>query len=94
MDSRFPIVLALVLFGVGGATAEPAPFRIAGLPRDDALTIRESPDASGAAVARVPVGRRVLGFGCTDDTPTGRTWCRVKFGDAVGWARRRYLAPD
>jgi uncharacterized protein YraI len=36
----------------------------------------------------------VLGFGCTNETPSGLTWCRVKFDRTLGWARRRYLTPD
>ncbi|WP_430911830.1 SH3 domain-containing protein [Methylobacterium sp. sgz302541] len=69
-------------------------FRVDGLPYGDSLTIRETPDASAAAVGQIPVGRRVLGFGCTNDTPSATTWCRVRFGRALGWARRRYLAPE
>lgn len=76
------------------AMAEPEQFRVSGLPRDEALSIRETPDAGAAALGQIPVGRRVLGFGCTTDTPSGLTWCRVKFGPVVGWARRRYLTPD
>lgn len=69
-------------------------YRVEGLRADDGLTIRQTPDASAEAVGQIPVGRRVTGFGCTNDTPSGTTWCRVKFGRALGWARRRYLAPD
>jgi uncharacterized protein YraI len=76
------------------AWAAPEGFRVDGLPRDETLTIREAPDAEAPAVAEVPVGRRLIGFACTTDTPSGRTWCRVKYGRSVGWARRRYLAPD
>ena len=91
--------LAFIFFvafalGAAPALAEPEPFRIDGLPRGGALTIRESPDAGAPAIEEVPVGRRVLGFGCTTDTPSGHTWCRVKYGASVGWARRRYLTPD
>ncbi len=46
---------------------------------------------------RVPIGEirsRALVFGCTNDTPSRTTWCRVKAGRALGWARRRYLAPE
>ena len=85
---------AALIVGVSAARAEPEPFRVSGLPRFDALTIREGPDAGAAPLGEIAVGRRVLGFGCTADTPTGNTWCRVKFGPTVGWARRRYLTPD
>lgn len=78
----------------GGARAEPEAFRIDGLPPGDALTIREEPDAGARALDEVPVGRRLLGFGCTNDTPSKLTWCRVRTGRVVGWARRRYLTPD
>ncbi len=88
-----PAVLALSL-AAERVQAEPEGFRIDGLPRDDALTIRETPDAGAAALGEIPAGRRVLGFGCTKDTPSGLTWCRVKFGRVIGWARRRYLTPD
>ena len=89
----FPAAAAL-LASLGPALAEPQSFRVEGLPRGGFLSIRESPDADSAALAEIPVGRRLTGFGCTNDTPSGNTWCRVKFGRAVGWARRRYLTPD
>jgi hypothetical protein len=70
-------------------------FRVTEIRRGDSLSIRERPDADGAVVARIPANtRHVRGFGCTNETPSGHTWCRVKYGDAVGWARRRYLAPE
>lgn len=89
-----PILTALILLAAVGPAGAAEPFRVEGLPRDDGLTIRETPDASAPALGQIPVGRRVLGFGCTTDTPSGLTWCRVKFGRTVGWARRRYLTPD
>ena len=88
------LALAAFLAGVIPASAEPEPFRVEGLPRGGFLTIREAPDADTAEVDRIPVGRRVLGFGCTTDTPSGNTWCRIKYGRSIGWARRRYLTPD
>ena len=95
MMRRCRPLLILVLAGLAGpATAEPEAFRVTGLPRDEPLSIREGPDAGEPVVAEVPVGRRLIGFGCTTDTPSGLTWCRVKYGSALGWARRRYLAPD
>ncbi len=90
------LVLTVLAFSLaaGSVRAEPEAFRVEGLPRDDALTIRETPEADAAALGQIPVGRRVLGFGCTKDTPSGLTWCRVKFGRVIGWARHRYLTPD
>jgi uncharacterized protein YraI len=88
------LAAAVLLAGALPASAEPEPFRVEGLPRGGYLTIREAPDADSAEVDRIPVGRRLLGVGCTNDTPSGNTWCRVKFGRSVGWARRRYLTPD
>ena len=69
-------------------------FRVDGLPPGDTLSIRETPDAAAPALGQVPVGARIRGFGCTSDTPSGLTWCRVKAGPILGWARRRYLAPE
>ncbi|GEL39563.1 hypothetical protein MEX01_01540 [Methylorubrum extorquens] len=87
------LVFALLLAG-GGSAWGAETFRVEGLPRDDSLTIRETPDAGAPALGQIPVGRRVLGFGCTNETPSGLTWCRVKFDRTLGWARRRYLTPD
>lgn len=94
MHRRSILAAAALLAGAFPALAAPEPFRVEGLPRGGFLTIREAPDADSAAVETVPVGRRLLGFGCTNETPSGNTWCRVKFGRSVGWARRRYLTPD
>ncbi|GEP08323.1 SH3 domain-containing protein [Methylobacterium gnaphalii] len=94
MRRVLPLSAATLLLGSGAALAEPEPFRVSGLPSGGSLTIREAPDADAAPVETIPVGRRLLGFGCTKETPSGNTWCRVKFGPAVGWARRRYLSPD
>lgn len=69
-------------------------FRVEGLPRGEALTIRDTPEAGALALGQIPQGGRVRGFGCTSETPSGLTWCRVKSGVIVGWARRRYLAPE
>lgn len=94
MPRRLP-ALAVTLILAGGVPARGAEtFRVEGLPRDDSLTIREAPDAGAAALGQIPAGRRVLGFGCTNRTPSGLTWCRVKFERTLGWARRRYLTPD
>lgn len=89
-----PLVAAALLASAIPARAEPEPFRVEGLPRGGFLTVREAPDADSATVETIPVGRRVLGFGCTNETPSGLTWCRVKFDRTLGWARRRYLTPD
>ncbi|MFY9289785.1 MAG: SH3 domain-containing protein [Methylorubrum rhodinum] len=89
-----PALAVAVLLAAAGSADAAEPFRVEGLPRDDSLTIRETPDGAAPALGQIPVGRRVLGFGCTNDTPSGLTWCRVKFGRTVGWARRRYLTPD
>ncbi|MFH6782581.1 MULTISPECIES: SH3 domain-containing protein [Methylobacterium] len=69
-------------------------FRVEGLPPGDTLSIREAPDAESPALAQAPSRGRLRGFGCTNETPSGLTWCRVKLGPIVGWARRRYLTPE
>lgn len=94
MSRPLPALTVAVLLAAAGPAGAAEAFRVEGLPRDDGLTIRETPDGAAAALGQIPVGRRVLGFGCTNDTPSGLTWCRVKFGRTVGWARRRYLTPD
>jgi hypothetical protein len=95
LSSRSPLVgLILVAALCGPASADPEAFRVDGLPRGEALSIREEPDAGAAVVGEIPAGRRALGFGCTNETPSRTTWCRVKFGRAIGWARRHYLAPE
>ena len=70
-------------------------FRVVGIERGSVLRIRELPEASASPIAEIPWNaRKVRGFGCTSDTPSGFTWCRVKYQDAVGWARRRYLQAE
>ena len=69
-------------------------FRVEGLPPGDTLSIREAPDAESPAIGQAPPRGRLRGFGCTNDTPSRLTWCRVKLGPIVGWARRRYLTPE
>ena len=90
------IFLLMLLMVAGPAQAQPARefFRVTEIERGDFLSIRERPDADAPALGRVPPNGRVRGFGCTTDTPTGRTWCRGKYGRVVGWARQRYLAPE
>lgn len=89
-----PLLALALLLATGAGAGAAETFRVEGLPRDDSLTIREAPDAGAPALGQIPVGRRVLGFGCTNDTPSGLTWCRVRFDRTLGWARRRYLTPD
>jgi hypothetical protein len=101
LRALLPALLPALLLALGlapiltePARADPETFRVDGLPRGESLSIREEPDAGAAVVGEIPAGRRALGFGCTNDTPSRTTWCRVKFGRTLGWARRRYLAPD
>lgn len=88
-----PSLTAAILIAAGPAQAVEV-FRVEGLPHGETLTIRETPEAGAQALGQIPPGRRVRGFGCTSETPSGLTWCRVKSGVIVGWARRRYLAPE
>ena len=90
---RLRLIIALALTAVP-AFAETSAFRVDGLPRGDALSIRETPDSSAFVLGRAPEGVRLRGFGCTNETPSGLTWCRVKAGPILGWARRRYLSPE
>lgn len=99
MTGRFALLLAAALALASAAASTPVraqerDFRVGDVGPDDYLSIRERPDADAPALGRAPVGARLRGFGCTNETPSGRTWCRVKYGRAVGWARRRYLAPE
>jgi len=75
-----------------GASAEPEAYRISGLSPGEPLSIRAEPDAAAEQVGEIR--SKALVFGCTNDTPSRTTWCRVKAGRVVGWARRRYLAPE
>lgn len=93
MVLRFVGLAALALVGVGPAMAQDS-FRVDGLSPGDTLSIRETPDAEAPALGQAPIGARLRGFGCTAHTPSGLTWCRVKAGPILGWARRRYLAPE
>ncbi|KQP58788.1 SH3 domain-containing protein [Methylobacterium sp. Leaf108] len=92
MDRRV-VILVAALSWASPTLAQDA-FRVDGLAPGDTLSIRETPDAEAPALGRAPLGARLRGFGCTADTPSGLTWCRVKAGPILGWARRRYLAPD
>lgn len=75
-----------------GAHADPQAYRVTGLPPGEPLSIRAEPDAAAEVVGEIH--RRTLVFGCTNDTPSRTTWCRVRLGRTVGWARRRYLSPE
>ena len=88
---RPALLLGLLVTGPAHAAET---FRVDGLPRGEGLSIRETPDAAAPALGQAPVGARLRGFGCTSDTPSGLTWCRVKAGPILGWARRRYLSPE
>ena len=89
------LVVLFVLLTAGAAVAEPESFRVSDNEPGAVLHIREQPDGDAPAVGRIPWNaRRIRGFGCTTQTPSGYTWCRVKYGSAVGWARRRYLQPE
>ena len=86
-------VLLVLLLAAAGPAAAQERFRVDGLARGDALGIRERPDPGAPTLAEAPPGARLRGFGCTNATPSGLTWCRVRYDGAVGWARRRFLAP-
>ena len=85
------LVLAAILFPAP-VRAEPESYRISGLPPGEALSIRAEPDPAAEQIGEIRA--RALVFGCTNETPSRTTWCRVKAGRVLGWARRRYLAPD
>lgn len=88
-----PLPLLVTLLALAApAAAEPQSYRLDGLPRGESLSIRAEPDPSAEIVGEIRA--RALVFGCTNDTPSRTTWCRVKVGPTLGWARRRYLAPE
>lgn len=95
MRARLALSAALCLaapLAPAPARAEPETYRISGLPPGEPLSIRAEPDPSAEQIGEIR--SRALVFGCTNDTPSRTTWCRVKAGRVLGWARRRYLAPD
>jgi uncharacterized protein YraI len=95
MRARLALSAALCLaapLAAAPARAEPETYRISGLPPGEPLSIRAEPDPSAEQIGEIR--SRALVFGCTNDTPSRTTWCRVKAGRVLGWARRRYLAPD
>ncbi len=89
---RLALVLLPALLGAGAARADPESYHVTGLAPGEPLTIRAEPDAAAEVVGEIR--RHALVFGCTNDTPSRTTWCRVRVGRTVGWARRRYLSPD
>lgn len=93
MVLRFFGLAALAIIWTSNASAQGS-FRVDGLRPGDTLSIRETPDAEAPMLGQAPPGARLRGFGCTADTPSGLTWCRVKAGPILGWVRRRYLAPE
>jgi hypothetical protein len=86
------ILVPLASLWAGAALADPEPYRISGLAPGEPLSVRAEPDAGAELVGEIR--GRALVFGCTNDTPSRTTWCRVKVGRTLGWARRRYLAPE
>ena len=88
-------IALLILLATAGAVQAAETYRVSGIARRDYLHLRETPDGDAEEVARIPWNARGLrGFGCTNETSSGYTWCRIKYGAAVGWARRRYLQPE
>jgi uncharacterized protein YraI len=88
----FAAALLLAALSAGAAQAEPEAYRVTGLAPGEPLSIRAEPDAAAEVVGEIRT--RALVFGCTNETPSRTTWCRVRTGRIVGWARRRYLSPD
>ncbi len=83
---------ALLALLVLSAQSAPTTYRVVGVARGDMLNIRERPDPDSDLIGQIPHdGRGVRGFGCTDDTPNGTTWCRVKYGAVVGWVRETFV---
>ncbi|WP_457104403.1 SH3 domain-containing protein [Methylobacterium sp. P5_C11] len=95
MRPSFALLIVLsgaALIAPGRAWAEPEAYRISGLPPGEPLSIRAEPDPAAEQIGEIRA--RALVFGCTNETPSRTTWCRVKAGRVLGWARRRYLAPE
>ena len=88
----FSALCIAAVFVPGPGRAEPETYRLSGLPPGEPLSIRAEPDPSAEQIGEIR--GRALVFGCTNDTPSRTTWCRVRAGRVLGWARRRYLAPD
>ncbi|MGH1588965.1 SH3 domain-containing protein [Methylobacterium phyllosphaerae] len=95
MRPSFALLIVLcgsALIAPGRARAEPEAYRISGLPPGEPLSIRAEPDPAAEQIGEIRA--RALVFGCTNETPSRTTWCRVKAGRVLGRARRRYLAPE
>lgn len=95
MRPSFALLIVLcgaALIASSRARAEPEAYRISGLPPGEPLSIRAEPDPAAEQIGEIRA--RALVFGCTNETPSRTTWCRVKAGRVLGWARRRYLAPE
>ena len=60
--------LACLLLSLAAARAEPAPYRIDGLPPGETLSIRAEPDPSAEIVGEIRA--RALVVGCTNETPS------------------------
>jgi uncharacterized protein YraI len=86
--------LALLLLVPLSAQSKPATYRVVGVARGDSLNIRELPDAESDLIGQVPRNGRVRGFGCTDETRNRVSWCRVKYGNVVGWVREKFVEEE
>ncbi len=81
---------ALVLAG-GVQAGEPESWSVVEVAPGDQLNIREHPSVEAVIVGGIPRnGRHLRGFGC-EVTPQGQEWCRIKYGQTVGWVNRRFL---
>jgi uncharacterized protein YraI len=86
------LAAAAAALSVLSAQSASLTYRVVGVARGDMLNIRELPDAESDLIGQIPpTARAVRGFGCTDDTPSGTEWCRVKYGPVVGWVRGRFV---
>lgn len=76
-------------------TSEIGFFQVHGVPDGYNLNIREQPDTNSPLVGQIPARtRKIHGFGCTDNTSTAKLWCRVKYGDLVGWVSDQFIRRD
>jgi uncharacterized protein YraI len=88
------LFIAILLLSALSAQSPPTFYRVVGVARGDNLNIREQPDAESDLIGQIPRDARVRGFGCTRDTRSGISWCRVKYGAVVGWVRERFVRRD
>ena len=86
--------LAVLLLTAMPAQSPPTYYRVVGVARGDNLNIRERPDAESDLVGQIPRDARVRGFGCTRETRSGVSWCRVTYGAVVGWVREKFVRTD